>query len=73
MYVGITRARRELTLSHTHSRNKYGTKVPSMPSRFLYELKGTAPPEGWIPAGLEPEEKKAAKKAAKKRARKKTC
>ena len=70
MYVGITRAKLELTLSHTHSRNKYGTKVPSMPSRFLYELKGTPPPDDWIPAGLEPEEKMAAKKAAKKRARK---
>jgi DNA helicase-2/ATP-dependent DNA helicase PcrA len=69
MYVGITRAKLELTLSHTHSRNKYGTKVPSMPSRFLFELKGTPPPDDWIPAGLEPEETKARKKANKKAAR----
>ena len=71
MYVGITRARFELTLSHTHQRNKFGTKVPSMPSRFLYELKGTPPPDDWIPVGIEPEERKRLKTAAKKKARRK--
>lgn len=70
MYVGITRARLELTLSHTHQRNKFGTKVASMPSRFLYELKGTPPPDDWIPAGLEPEERKQKQRQAKRSAKK---
>ncbi|HVS19795.1 MAG TPA: UvrD-helicase domain-containing protein, partial [Planctomycetota bacterium] len=47
MYVGVTRARRNLTLTCTAARTKYGRKVDSMPSRFLYELKGEAPPPGW--------------------------
>jgi DNA helicase-2/ATP-dependent DNA helicase PcrA len=47
MYVGVTRARRNLTLTCTVVRNKYGRQVESMPSRFLYEMKGEPPPEGW--------------------------
>jgi len=70
MYVGLTRAQLELTLSHTKERNKYGTRVKSMPSRFVYELKGQPPPADWIPAGLEPEERKERRKQAKKAAKK---
>jgi DNA helicase II / ATP-dependent DNA helicase PcrA len=50
-YVGITRAREELTFTRTQSRARYGRRTPSMASRFLYEMLETAPPEDWIPAG----------------------
>jgi DNA helicase-2/ATP-dependent DNA helicase PcrA len=51
MYVGITRARRNLTLTCTAARQKYGRTLESMPSRFLYELKGEPPPKGWRACG----------------------
>ncbi|MCQ4574796.1 MAG: UvrD-helicase domain-containing protein [Candidatus Brocadiales bacterium] len=37
-YVGITRAMEELRLSHAGRRLRYGSIVPSIPSRFLDEL-----------------------------------
>jgi DNA helicase-2/ATP-dependent DNA helicase PcrA len=37
-YVGITRAMRKLTLSHTRWRVKWGQKTASLPSPFLKEL-----------------------------------
>jgi len=40
-YVGITRARERLWLTHAKSRKKYGTIVPRTPSRFLDELGDT--------------------------------
>jgi DNA helicase II / ATP-dependent DNA helicase PcrA len=43
-YVGITRARRRLTLTYTGSRAKYGQRTATIPSRFLYELRGKKPP-----------------------------
>ncbi len=77
MYVGITRARQGLTLSHTLERRRYGTTVQVHPSRFLFEMKGQEPPEDWIPAGSEselPREKREQKrKAAKKKRRKKAA
>jgi DNA helicase-2/ATP-dependent DNA helicase PcrA len=39
-YVGVTRARRRLTLSLALSRNKWGKPRPTIPSRFLYEIIG---------------------------------
>ncbi|MFT7669903.1 MAG: DNA helicase-2/ATP-dependent DNA helicase PcrA [Planctomycetota bacterium] len=75
MYVGITRAREGLVLSHTLERQKYGTQVKVHPSRFIYELKGSPPPEDWIPAGKIDElplEKRAKKRKASKRRRKKS-
>ena len=47
MYVGITRARRHLTLTHARCRARYGRRVDSVPSRFLFEVKGEPPPPGW--------------------------
>jgi DNA helicase II / ATP-dependent DNA helicase PcrA len=37
-YVGITRAMKELYLTHTRQRIKYGKVLPSAPSRFLEEI-----------------------------------
>ncbi|MCF7785976.1 MAG: UvrD-helicase domain-containing protein [Prosthecobacter sp.] len=37
-YVGITRAKQKLTLSHTRTRMKWGKTQSSMPSTFLQEL-----------------------------------
>ncbi|MBI5364345.1 MAG: UvrD-helicase domain-containing protein [Planctomycetes bacterium] len=51
MYVGITRAKRHLTITLTKTRSKYGTRVESHPSRFLYEMKGEKPPKDWKAAG----------------------
>jgi DNA helicase II / ATP-dependent DNA helicase PcrA len=78
MYVGITRARRNLTLTCTAQRNKYGRTVESMPSRFLFELKGEAPPKGWRPYGHSAEtvaastQSSAPEPSKRKQARKKT-
>ncbi len=41
-YVGITRARQRLTLTFAKERMKRGKKVATEPSRFLYEMLGTA-------------------------------
>ena len=70
-YVGITRARQALTLSYTRERAKYGTRVMSHPSRFLFEIKGEAPPEDWIPAGTPAPERERVKKEAARKARRK--
>jgi len=37
-YVGITRAKRQLTISHAGYRNRYGSGSYTMPSRFLEEI-----------------------------------
>jgi superfamily I DNA/RNA helicase len=37
-YVGITRAMKELFITHTSHRLKYGKAAPSNPSRFLKEI-----------------------------------
>jgi len=37
-YVGITRAMKELYLSYTRNRIRYGKSLPSVPSRFLEEI-----------------------------------
>lgn len=38
LYVGITRAMEELTLTWCHSRKRYGDRMPCMPSSFFREL-----------------------------------
>ena len=67
-YVGITRAKRHLTLTLTKSRAVRGHRIETMPSRFLFELKDESPPKGWIPAGAErPKKKTASRKKARRR------
>jgi DNA helicase-2/ATP-dependent DNA helicase PcrA len=41
-YVGVTRAKRRLTLTMALTRNKWGKPRPTIPSRFLYEITGRA-------------------------------
>ncbi|MFN2376142.1 MAG: ATP-dependent helicase [Candidatus Binatia bacterium] len=77
-YVGITRAREELTFTRTRTRARHGRRAPSMASRFLYEFLDSAPPEDWVPAGedLPVVGSPAVKKAAAKKkgaARKKSA
>jgi superfamily I DNA/RNA helicase len=50
MYVGITRAMRHLTLCRAEGRARSGRGEDSLPSRFLFELKGEAPPADWSKA-----------------------
>ncbi|VAX39724.1 ATP-dependent DNA helicase UvrD/PcrA [hydrothermal vent metagenome] len=38
-YVGVTRAMDHLTLSRAAHRTKWGKRQPTLPSRFLYEMK----------------------------------
>jgi DNA helicase-2/ATP-dependent DNA helicase PcrA len=66
-YVGITRARRRLTMTYTVGRAKYGERVASMPSRFLYESLGKEPPPGLTAAPPPPNPPKAMKARRKKR------
>ena len=47
MYVGITRAQRNLTLCLTKARSRFGRGAESLPSRFLFEVKGETPPAEW--------------------------
>ncbi|HOG52147.1 MAG TPA: ATP-dependent helicase, partial [Lentisphaeria bacterium] len=54
-YVGITRARRHLTISRCLTRKKYGVTEERLPSRFLSEIPEhllSAPLEG-CPAGQD--------------------
>ncbi|MFN3486069.1 MAG: ATP-dependent helicase, partial [Planctomycetota bacterium] len=44
MYVGITRARRELTLTRAKTRSRYGRREACLPSRFLFEMRGLPAP-----------------------------
>jgi len=40
LYVGITRARHRLTITHCATRRKFGTTISCTPSSFLKELEG---------------------------------
>jgi len=56
MYVAITRAQKLLTVTWTKSRSKYGTRVESMVSRFVFEMRGEKPPKGWRASGAAKDE-----------------
>jgi len=49
-YVGVTRARRRLTLTVALSRQKWGKPRPTIPSRFLYEITGQANSPNYLAA-----------------------
>jgi superfamily I DNA/RNA helicase len=57
-YVGITRAMTTLILTFAAERATYGHRAAATPSRFLFEARGEAPPEGWegVEADLEEED-----------------
>jgi DNA helicase-2/ATP-dependent DNA helicase PcrA len=55
MYVGITRAQRHLTITCVKSRARGGHRGESMPSRFLYEMRGETPPKMWRACEPRPE------------------
>jgi ATP-dependent DNA helicase UvrD/PcrA len=49
-YVGMTRAKEQLTLTHASSRSLWGARGYNLPSRFLDELPGSAERERLRPA-----------------------
>jgi len=53
LYVGMTRAKRRLYLSHCFRRHVYGSPAPAIPSRFLAALGDHAEVERWD-AGRSP-------------------
>jgi DNA helicase-2/ATP-dependent DNA helicase PcrA len=58
-YVGITRARRRLTLTLALQRMKWGKMRPTVPSRFLYEITGQADnPNYYLAIAGEPPQRK---------------
>jgi DNA helicase-2/ATP-dependent DNA helicase PcrA len=69
-YVGITRAMTTLTLTWAFERAKYGRRAASVPSRFLFEAQGEAPPEGWVGIEATASDADADEAPAKGRARK---
>lgn len=68
-YVGITRARRRLTVTYVQSRARYGKRLGVLPSRFLYEMHGENPPTEVVEPVVQPAP---AKKPKRKQSRKKT-
>jgi len=65
-YVGVTRARRRLTLTLALTRRKWGKARPTVPSRFLYEITGKADNPNY-PASQQAGVKCSARKKVKKK------
>ncbi|MDR2439049.1 MAG: UvrD-helicase domain-containing protein [Planctomycetaceae bacterium] len=59
-YVGLTRAKQHLTLTLALQRMKWGKMIPTVPSRFLYEITGQAENPNYTRAiaGKPPQRKK---------------
>ena len=70
MYVAITRAQKHLTVTWTKSRSKYGTRIESMPSRFVFEMPGEKPPKGWRAAGIDEKDAERTERSEKAKERK---
>ncbi len=68
-YVGVTRAMEALTLTYTAERAKYGKRVRSHPSRFLFEIKDQTPPADWVPVGGADAPDKSARKKKRRAGR----
>ena len=58
-YVGITRAMKELFITYTEKRRRYGKEKPSVPSRFIKEIPEDVSIEMDRFVNMEPEEEKA--------------
>jgi len=67
-YVGVTRAREQLTLSFALTRRKWGKPHKTVPSRFLYEMTGQA--ENFPP---REEDSKKPRKGSRRRSTRKTA
>jgi len=65
-YVGVTRAKRRLTLTLALGRHKWGKSRPTIPSRFLYEITGQTnnPNYAAIKRGKKPQAGKPARSEA---------
>jgi DNA helicase-2/ATP-dependent DNA helicase PcrA len=66
-YVGVTRARQQLTLSFALTRRKWGKPRKTVPSRFLYEMTGQADNPRSPAAQCQGQFKKSARERVKKR------
>jgi DNA helicase II / ATP-dependent DNA helicase PcrA len=66
-YVGVTRAREQLTLSFALTRRKWGKPQKTIPSRFLYEMTGQAenfpPPNDQVAKSGKPKRRRTPKTA----------
>jgi superfamily I DNA/RNA helicase len=67
-YVGVTRAQEHLTVTWAAERSKFGTRVESQPSRFVFELRDETPPKDWIPVERMAEERATRGRGAKGKA-----
>ncbi len=70
-YVGITRARRVLTVTWCEQRSRYGRLARCHPSRFWFEATDSVPPVDWRATGSEAPPPVAKARATKKRTAKK--